>query len=119
MNIHTKRKKIGASAAAFLAVLLIGGCGSERGEAQTEEAPGEGVASAQGGETSGPAPADWPVDEIAAKVEPSVVQVNVRAIQETPMGPQEGEGLGSGVIYREDGYIITNNHVVEGAEEVN
>jgi prepilin-type processing-associated H-X9-DG protein len=59
------------------------------------------------------------VDEVAAEVEPSVVQVNAEAIQTTPFGPQEGRGLGSGVIYREDGYIITNNHVVQGAEEVN
>ena len=119
MDFRTKKKKTGVVAAALLAALLVGGCGSGEGEAETEEAPGEGAAAAQGGETSGPALANWPVDEIAARVEPSVVQVNVEAIQETPLGPQEGEGLGSGVIYREDGYIITNNHVVEGAETVN
>jgi serine protease Do len=28
------------------------------------------------------------------------------------------DGVGSGVIYREDGYVITNNHVVEGASDV-
>jgi serine protease Do len=48
-----------------------------------------------------------------------VVQVNVEAIRTTPFGAEPREGLGSGVIYREDGYIITNNHVVEAAREVN
>ncbi len=61
----------------------------------------------------------WPVTEVAAQIEPSVVQVNVEAIRTTPTGPEEDEGLGSGVIYREDGHIITNNHVVEAADRVN
>jgi serine protease Do len=61
----------------------------------------------------------WPVEEVAAEVGPSVAQVNVHAVQMTPFGPQEGRGVGSGMIYREDGYIITNSHVVEGVEEVN
>jgi serine protease Do len=42
----------------------------------------------------------------------------VEVSQQTPLGTQQGEGLGSGVIYREDGHIITNAHVVEGASEV-
>jgi serine protease Do len=34
------------------------------------------------------------------------------------MGPRVEHGLGSGVVITKDGYILTNNHVVDGAKEV-
>jgi serine protease Do len=70
-------------------------------------------------EASTALPENQPVALVAEQLSPSVVQVNTRAVQVTPFGTQEGEGVGSGVIYREDGYIITNNHVIQGAGEVN
>ncbi|WP_228282065.1 S1C family serine protease [Rubrobacter marinus] len=77
---------------------------------------------ARGGRTDVPpsagAPAEEPAARVASQISPSVVQVNVRAVQDTPLGTQEGEGVGSGVIYRDDGYIVTNDHVVQDAREV-
>ncbi len=111
--------------AALLATLL--GAGLLVGCSQEQPAPQKDNAAKASPEatlqTSSPSssriPADEPVARVAAEVGPSVVQVNVRAVQRTPLGTQRGEGIGSGVIYRPDGYIITNNHVVEDATGVN
>ncbi|MEO1614221.1 MAG: Do family serine endopeptidase [Planctomycetota bacterium] len=66
-------------------------------------------------------------------VKPSVVSINTSQTQvlrnRLPRGFEEffgvprvqerrSEGMGSGVVVRSDGYILTNNHVVEGADEL-
>jgi len=60
------------------------------------------------------------VPAVAEAVTPSVVRIDVRANAdgEDGAGPGGRSGLGSGVVYRSDGYIITNHHVVEGAGTV-
>ena len=40
-----------------------------------------------------------------------------RAPRRAPRMPRQ-EGIGSGVVVTEDGYILTNNHVIDGADEV-
>ena len=49
-------------------------------------------------------------EAVIAKVRPAVVEVNV-----TTAG---GGGIGSGVIIDKRGYIVTNNHVVAGAQSI-
>ena len=108
-------------ALALVLAVLAAGCSFGGNEKSEERA--QNVAQTVP-DVSEDVPNDEPVAQVAAQVSPSVVQVNVRAVQTTPFGTQEGEGLGSGVIYRNDGYIITNNHVVappgsSPADEVN
>lgn len=62
---------------------------------------------------------DEAISQLAQKVMPSIVNIRVKVMQEDFFGnQQEQEGVGSGVIYSSDGYIITNNHVAGNAKEM-
>jgi len=56
--------------------------------------------------------------EIASKVSPATVSINVEVLYGTPYGETSMEASGSGFIITEDGYIVTNYHVIAGAEKV-
>ena len=59
---------------------------------------------------------DSPVVAISAKVSPSVVGIKITYSYELFKGySTETEGEGSGIIYSQDGYIVTNYHVIEAA----
>ena len=59
------------------------------------------------------------VQEIIAKNENSVVAITTESLAtDFWAGQYVTQGAGSGVIYSEDGYIITNNHVIDGATSI-
>ena len=68
--------------------------------------------------TTGDAPAAAPappgttlsVQEVASRILPTVARVDVAG--------RGGEGSASAVIFRRDGYLLTNNHVVQGGRQV-
>lgn len=62
---------------------------------------------------------DKAVNEVVEEIDSSVVNIMVTIRQRNIFGEEIlSEGLGSGVIYSQDGYIITNNHVAGEAEEI-
>ena len=104
---------------------LLGRADAQRGTATAEQA----VATA---EELGQA-----FSTVAERVNPAVVQVRSTRLArpggspqdpfggQNPFGGQdpfggggEQEGLGSGAFIQADGYVVTNNHVIEGADEL-
>ena len=56
------------------------------------------------------------VIDAAAKVGPAVVKITVEGQTTDPFGTVPTEGVGSGFIYDANGWILTNRHVVTGAD---
>lgn len=139
-----KRKEFILGAAAGLlvaAAATAGGFMRWPGDDGLRITPNSGVAGAPFAQPPG-APASFAA--IFDQVAPAVVQIDVRTRiprrrnyqipglpfefrpdarpdGETPEGEDEGQlaaGAGSGFFISPDGYIVTNNHVVENAEEI-
>ena len=59
------------------------------------------------------------IQEILAKVEPAVVSIRTRTLSLGDfLRPVPGEGAGTGFVIAPDGVIVTNNHVVSGAQTI-
>ena len=55
------------------------------------------------------------VEAVATKVTPSVIGIRTTTSVMSFFGNQQSSGEGSGVVYKQDGYIITNYHVISDA----
>jgi putative serine protease PepD len=92
---------------AGLVALLAGGVGGYVGSQAASSDSGTTTVSLPQAEADRSARPDGTVASIAAAVSPAVVSIDVQGNQ--------GGGSGSGFVIRDNGYIVTNNHVVESA----
>ena len=59
------------------------------------------------------------VSEVYEKAYKSVVEITTTLNQSSPMGgEQQASGQGSGFVFDAEGHIVTNHHVVDGAQSV-
>jgi len=87
------------------AVAVIAAVGVAVGRTSISNQPG-----ITGNSSSTSLPAD--ANTVAAKVDPGVVDVTTR------LGIEGGEAAGTGMVLSSSGYVLTNNHVVDGATSV-
>ena len=78
------------------------------------------LSSAPAGPTvsTGLTPEELVVINVVKQVRPAVVNINTESQVQTVFGVFPQQGAGSGVIVRSNGYILTNNHVVQGAQAI-
>ena len=140
-----KNRKFRTTTLAVVAVFfLFGGLITASGLDLTESIRAETILEGRGGQRlSEPVSGPLSFAELAENLSPTVVNVKVTKVEKAtfhgPMAPegpfgdfferffgdrpqlphgQRVQGAGSGVIFDSEGYILTNNHVVEGAKEV-
>ncbi|GAB2732499.1 Do family serine endopeptidase [Melaminivora jejuensis] len=113
--------------AAYFVVATLQPTWLQRGVATTRA----GISVIEAPEVPGGQPVAGSFSAAARKASPAVVSINTSKAVRHPrsndpwfqfffgdQGTQAQMGLGSGVIISPEGYILTNNHVVEGADEI-
>ena len=119
-------RKVIAPAAALLAAGLIGGLASVAAYEAIDTEPAAATATTPATTaTAEPAASSHSQSSIASVVEaalPSVVEVKIEGTSDSnpfPGAPSPTvQGLGSGWVFDDQGHVVTNEHVVEGAQKV-
>ncbi|HJS93404.1 MAG TPA: trypsin-like peptidase domain-containing protein, partial [Solirubrobacteraceae bacterium] len=98
-----------AAVAAVAVAVALGACGS------TSKQPTASATAADAPAVTQSADAFGRIPELVKKAQPSIVTV---FSERSDARAGAGQGVGSGVIYRPDGIILTNHHVVADASRI-
>lgn len=117
---------VGIVAASLICAILGGGIGSVATYGAMQGKINEAIEDAQKKNPTGSSDlnissiSSITIPEVVDKVASSVVGVSTTSVATDVFGfnMKEQQGIGSGVIFREDGYVLTNYHVVENANQV-
>lgn len=126
---HPKKPKTGLRVAALLcSCLMVSGLAgfgggylavSRFGNSSQAEPASSSTAPAAAPTVNQSAGSAMSVSQVVAAVSDTVVAINTEVeTQNFFMQPVTGQSAGSGVIISQDGYILTNNHVIEDATHV-
>lgn len=108
---------LGGILAAYIAPRYIFGQYLPWPNEQNYQQPGYQLPIA-GGDSPADLAAAGVVAQVAAKVGPAVVGITNRFVVQSLFRAYESQAVGSGIIIDANGYIVTNNHVVEDTREL-
>jgi S1-C subfamily serine protease len=97
----------------LLMALMAAGCSSGSLKVQETASPSPTVAHTSPGASSD---GESSIPDLYDQVNPSVVRITTLTVLRGRFRSQQSQGLGSGVIIDRDGDILTNYHVVAGAQ---
>jgi serine protease DegQ len=98
-----------AAAAAIAVAATLGACGSASEQPPAGATTGTAAAATQSADVFGRIP------DLVKKAQPSIVTI---FSERSDARAETARGVGSGVIYRSDGIILTNHHVVADASRI-
>jgi putative serine protease PepD len=119
-------KRVIAPTAALLAAGVIGGLASvaawEALDAEPAAAPAATQATTATAEPAASSTSESSIANVVESALPSVVEVKIEGTSDTNPFPgvpsPTVQGLGSGWVFDDQGHVVTNQHVVDGADKV-